>query len=162
MDKSLSTEDIVNQVNCNVLKYSDIKNYNSIDDMLINDRCVILYETTKNKGHWTCLYKYKNTIYFFDSYGNNHEEQKNFIPNKIKKALKQDHKRLTELLYNSNYDVEYNETQLQQFKNNINTCGRWVVVRMMYPHISVDNFKKLFLNKTKKADEIIYELTKKI
>ena len=162
MDKSLSTDDITNNIKCNLIRYSDIKKYNSIDDMLINDRCVILYETTKNKGHWTCIYKYKNTIYFFDSYGNNHEEQFNFIPKNINKALKQDHQRLTELLYKSKYRVEYNETQLQQFKEGINTCGRWVLIRMLYPHISVDDFKKLFLSKSKKPDEIIYELTKNI
>lgn len=162
MDKSLSTEDILSKVKCNVMRYSDIKKYTDIDDLFINDKCVILYETTKNKGHWTAIYKYNHTIYFFDSYGNHHEEQFNFIPKYINEKLKQDHQRLTELLYKSKYNVEYNETQLQQFKKDINTCGRWCLIRLMYPHISVNDFKKMFKNKSIKPDRIVYELTKDI
>tara|TARA_B100000214_G_C23568964_1_gene446407 strand:+ start:78 stop:566 length:489 start_codon:yes stop_codon:yes gene_type:complete len=162
MEKSLSGYEILNNVECNILTYSDIKKFNNIDDLFINDKCIILYETTKNKGHWTCIYKYKDTIYFFDSYGNNFSEQTKFIPKHINKKLKQDHKKLIELLYKSPYKVEYNEHKLQKYKQGVNTCGRWCIIRLKYPEIPVDEFNKLFKNKKLSPDEIVLGLTNNI
>jgi hypothetical protein len=159
MEVSLSGLDIQNQVNCNIIKYSDIPNYNNIDDLLINDKCVILYETKENYGHWTCIYKHGNTLAFFDSYGNNFNEQTKFIPTQLNKKLKNNHKNLIKLLYKSPYNVEFNEYPLQKLEEGVNTCGRWVIVRLQNPYVSVNEFHKLFVNKLMTPDEIIVKLT---
>ena len=178
MDYSLSDTDLRENIDANIVSYSDIKNYKTIDELLGNTgKCFILYETKKNTGHWTCLYKSslektnkggygvntpKDTIYFFDPYGNNFDLQLNFIPKQINKSLGQDHKHLIELLYNSPYKVEFNEYKLQKLGRGINTCGRWCLVRLQNPSISVSNFKNLFSKKRLgniKPDEMIVRLT---
>tara|TARA_Y100000310_G_scaffold342068_1_gene443596 strand:- start:3643 stop:4131 length:489 start_codon:yes stop_codon:yes gene_type:complete len=162
MDKSLTGYNILSNVECNILKYSDIKNYNDIDDLLHNDKCIILYETKHNSGHWTCIYKHNKTIYFFDPYGNNFTEQTKFIPKYINTKLKQEHNKLIKLLYNSPYKVEYNEHQLQKYQKGVNTCGRWCIIRLQYPELSIKEFNKLFKNKKLSPDDIILKLTKNI
>ena len=166
MDYSLSDTDLRNNINANIVSFSDIKNYNNIDELLgFEGKCFILYETKKNMGHWTCLYKFNDTIYFFDSYGNNIDLQLNFIPKQINKSLGQNHKNLIELLYKSPYKIEFNEYQLQKLGNGINTCGRWCLIRLQYPSISVKEFKNLFSKKNLgkiSPDLMIYKLTNDI
>lgn len=166
MDYSLSDLDLKNNIDANIVSYSNIKNYRTIDDLLGDTgKCFILYETKKNMGHWTCLYKYKNTVYFFDSYGNNLDLQQNFIPKQINKSLGQEHKKLVELLYKSPYKIEFNEYQLQKLGRGINTCGRWCLIRLENPELSIEEFKNLFSKKklgSIQKDNMIYELTKHI
>ena len=81
MDKSLSDTDILNYMNgkTNLIQYKEIINYDNIDDLLGQyKKCVLLYHTRENYGHWTCLYKVKNTIYFFDSYGVIPDDEQNY------------------------------------------------------------------------------------
>lgn len=75
MDYSLSNTDITNSLNgkCNIIMYEDLRNVDNIEDVLINDCCIILYQNTKNNGHWVVLnkrYSDETPIFeFFDSYG---------------------------------------------------------------------------------------------
>ena len=83
LEKSLSGQDIGNLLNneCNIVPYNEIKNYNNIFDLMGPYRkCAILYLTSANYGHWTCIYEHNNIIYFFDSYGCIPDGQFNFIP----------------------------------------------------------------------------------
>tara|TARA_R110002126_G_scaffold37309_3_gene112787 strand:+ start:272 stop:775 length:504 start_codon:yes stop_codon:yes gene_type:complete len=147
MDKSLSNDEILRYMNnkCNLIQYKDIHKYKSIDELLGKyKKCVILYHTSENYGHWVCMYEYKNIIYFFDSYGFIPDDELNYLHKDLKEELNSDHRYLTELLYNSKKPVEYNEYQLQSQKKGVNTCGRWCLMRLKYPSISVDDFYNIF------------------
>jgi hypothetical protein len=160
---SLSGEDIVNLLDykCNLVAYPDIRRFNSINELLGKyKKCIILYLNNKNYGHWTCIYEYDGTIFFFDSYGIKPNGQLNWIPNHMNKELKQDHKHLLKLLYDSKKPIEYNEYPLQKFGNGINTCGKWVVFRLKYPFLSVNEFKNLFYNKNIPPDNLVNGLVK--
>lgn len=155
ISKSLSGEEILNYLDykCNLIQYKDIVNYNTIEELLGKyKKCVILYHTRKNYGHWTCIYEVKNRIYFFDSYGFIPDDELKFLPYDLKEELNSDYRYLTKLLYESNKPVEYNEYQLQKRKSGINTCGRWVLLRLKYPTISVDNFYNFFRESSKYID----------
>ena len=54
-----------------ILKYSELKNYDTINDLLpkINDFVIILLEEDVNRGHWTALMKPTSGYYYFNSYG---------------------------------------------------------------------------------------------
>ena len=144
ISKSLSGTDILDKIKCNLIQYKDVNKYNSIEELLgPTKKCVILYHTKRDYGHWTCLYEYNGTIFFFDSYGFVPDDELKFLHKDLKAELNSNHRYLTELLYNSNKPVEYNEYQLQERKKNINTCGRYVCLRLKYPEISVDNFYKI-------------------
>ena len=152
MDYSLSGDDILNYMNgrTNLIQYKDIINFENIDDLLgIYNKCVILYHTKENYGHWTCLYRVKNTIFFFDSYGFVPDDELKFLHKDLKEDLNSNFRYLTKLLYESNNRIEYNEYQLQKKSPNINTCGRWVLLRLKYPKISINNFHDI-ITKNKK------------
>ena len=164
VNRPLSNFDILDKMDnkTNIMSYSDLQQFNNINDILGNyKKCVILYQTSADFGHWCCIYEIDNTIYFFDSYGIIPDNQINFVPTELKKELYEDHRHLTKLLYNSNKNIEYNQYQLQNKNININTCGRWCIIRLLYPKISIDNFNKIFnkFNDLIKKDELITLLT---
>ena len=60
-------EDMVGDVK--VITYDDVKNFDTIDELLAPyDKVAILYKTSDYYVHWVALWKYDNIIQFFDSY----------------------------------------------------------------------------------------------
>lgn len=166
LSKSLSGLDILQNLNFrpNLITYSDIHTFDNLDQLLgKNKSCVLLYLTKKNYGHWCCVYENdKGHIIFFDSYGFIPDDQLNFIPKQLRKELNQEHRILTQMLYDSKKPIEYNDYKLQAEKPNIATCGRWVSVRLQYKNIPVDEFANLFLDVKHKMspDVVVCFLTK--
>lgn len=148
--KPLSSNDIYKEFNnkIKIITYEDIFKFKNIDSLLNpHQQVFLLYQSKKDYGHWTCLYKISNIVYFFDSYG--------IIPDdQIKKSKYYEYlfhnkklkKYLTSLMYHSNYKIEYNQYQLQEYGNKISTCGRWCIIRLKYKNISVDDFYNIFNN----------------
>lgn len=116
-----------------IMKYSELNNYNSIDDLLPNkfDYKFILIELQRNSGHWTVLIRNNNNLYFFDSYGKKYDGEWSYVPNIIRKMLNQSSNKLTSLLNDAKrngYNIEYNKEKYQSDAPNINTCGRYCVM----------------------------------
>lgn len=150
----LSNVDIISLCDdkTNVVKYSELINYDNIDDLLQPfDNVVILYETGKNYGHWVCLIKYGNTIEFFDPYGLGVDEQLSFS----KKSLPL----LSILLLNSDYKLIENKTQLQKKYNNVSSCGRHVAVRLILKQLDIYEYLKMFENNKYDPDTVVTYLT---
>jgi hypothetical protein len=145
----------------NLLVYSDIKKYRNIHQLLgKRGACIILYRTSDRTGHWCCIYRNKEGLNFFDSYGFVPDDQLGFIPNHLQKALGQDFMYLTKMMLDSKLRVQYNEYQLQDYDDHrIATCGRWCVVRLEYPSVSVERFKDIFRGHRLSPDQIVYGLT---
>lgn len=153
----------------NLMKYSLLKKYKNIDEALYpHNKLVLLYETKDNYGHWVCVWKNnKGDIHFFDSYGEMPDDQFNFIPEFFKKhtygtsLYPEGMPKLTQLLYDyvnkTGNKVKYNEF-LFQGKNTF-TCGKWVILRLLYPNLTEYEFKK-FIDLLKNTYE--KKLNKKI
>lgn len=162
-DKALSAGDIYKLMNnkVNIVSYKDIHKFNNINELLEPyGKCILLYHTKKNYGHWVCLYEndHKTDIFFFDSYGFKPDTQLKYIHNSLKKELNHDYNYLIKLLYDSNKNIFFNEYKLQKVGKNIKTCGLWVVLRLKYKDISIKNFNKI-MNSTKYTpDELILKL----
>jgi len=164
MDKSLSGYEILNMLDnkCNLIVYPDLQNYKDIDEVLGKYGCtVILYLTSKDYGHWVCLIKHKdNVIEFFDSYGLPLDKEFGFITREKRNYLKQNLPYLSKLLYNSPYQVIYNDVKLQKDKKDINTCGRHVIMRIVNRNLDVDDYANILkTNKYYSPDEIVTILT---
>ena len=160
ISKSLSGIEILNLMDnkCNLVQYSDLHNIKSIDELLgPHKKCVLLYHTSTNYGHWCCVWEYNNTIFFFDSYGGVVDSQLKFLPRDLKQELNSNHNYLIKLMYDSGKEVEYNQHDLQSRKLGVNTCGRWCVNRLRFPEISIDDYYQLFKDSSKymKNDEMI-------
>lgn len=118
-----------------IIKYSDLAEYPTINDLLPNDKDfkVILVESSVNQGHWVCIMKYGDIIEYFNSYGTLPEYDFKFIPTMVKHLLGQGGNILSKLLKTKDkgQKVFYNKKKLQTINDNINTCGRWCVARCL-------------------------------
>ena len=68
-----------------IVKYADLVKYNSIDEILTNERdyAILLYvdnETSTNiTGHWVAIARNKDLYMFFDSYGYEPDSELDFV-----------------------------------------------------------------------------------
>jgi hypothetical protein len=117
-----------------VMKYSDLANYGTIDELLPKPRDfrIILIEDSYNKGHWCCILKYDKTIEWFNPYGIRPDAQKNLLGRMRNMMLGQEPDYIDDLMKASKgYKLIYNKKKLQKLKNGINTCGRWIILRII-------------------------------
>lgn len=157
MDKALSDKDIMRLLRgkANIMTYQELQKYNSLDDALgPHGALVLLYTTKNNYGHWVCVFRVnKDTVEFFDSYGYSPDDQLNFIPQYFRERNYGRYPHLTALLYESGYNIVYNEYQLQDEKKGVNTCGRWCVLRILMKDVPQKKFSEYFYNLGGDADK---------
>lgn len=160
ISKSLTDDDLTRYlgggIGDNIIKYSDLKTYKSITDLLPKnkDYKIILIEDDINKGHWVLVCRINGTFEFFNSYGEPVDKQKNMIGACKNAILGQTKNDLTKLFKNRPKDMKFvwNNKPLQKMKNGINTCGRWVILRILMLGMDMDlsEFQKVMKeNKTK-------------
>ena len=146
----LSDIDIFRKLNgrINVIMYSDLNKVNNIEDVMVDDSVVILYEKRRKNGHWVCLVRYLKkgvpTIEFFDSYGIFPDDEKKKIRDDFLVSSGQKYNKLAELLLRASdrYRIEFNNYKLQKISPDIATCGRHVIARIMNKHLDIDQFNK--------------------
>ena len=115
-----------------VMKYSDLANYTSIDQLLPTDKSVIflLYQHSYNNGHWVLLSKYApNTFEFFCSYGSKIDEPLTWTREDQREALGEGTPYLTNMLKNWKGKIAVNRKQFQQKGGSVATCGAYCVMR---------------------------------
>lgn len=163
MDKvnySLSNGDISKFFNgqIKILLFSQIADYETLDDLLKPyNRVIILWETAKRRGHWTCLFKnIKDEIFFFDSYAIKPEGELRYSAGK-NKYLNQQRNTLLRL-FKGHY-VRYNDIALQKWSKGINTCGRWCILRLCFDDLDSRQFAKLIKSQTDNPDQFVTDLT---
>ena len=160
ISKSLSGSEVLKLMDhkCNLVAYSSLHLIKSIDELLGNHRkCVLLYQTSKNYGHYVAVWEYHNTIFFSDSYGGIVDSQLKYVPHDMKEELNSNHNYLIRLMYNSGKKVEFNQYELQSRDPEVATCGRHCVERLRFPEISIDEYYKIFKDASKfiNKDELI-------
>lgn len=153
MDKYLSNIDVQNIVGHKIgnIIYNEMPKVKNVDDLFINDCCLILYNWGKEGnailGHWCCLRRNKKgnktIINFFDSYGDFIDDQLDNIPIKHIPNLS---KLLYEFSIRKNCYVEFSNRKLQKNDEKIATCGRWCGLFMKYKNIDIDDFGDIFLS----------------
>lgn len=136
LEKMFSNDDIDRWLGAgHIIKYSELDNYETINDLLPNDKDfkVILIESSYNSGHWIAVMKYGNIIEYFNSYGTKPGYDFKFIPTAVRNALGQGGNLLSNLLKTKSkgQKVYYNKKKLQKISDQINTCGRHVIARIL-------------------------------
>jgi hypothetical protein len=128
-----SFEKYLPDVRENLITYKELRKFKTMGQLLEKpnfDYKILLIETQRNSGHWVCLAKKDDTVYWFDSYGYDPHENINMVSSCIRKLLNQETdeiKRLYKSARKEGFKVEENEFQFQSDAPNINTCGRWVL-----------------------------------
>lgn len=161
---SLNEEDMLDLVDgkAKIMTYSELTNYDDIDDALGKHGAIILlYESEKYYGHWTALFKRGNVIEFFDSYGLKPDDELKMIPDNFRRVNNMELPHLTALLYYSpkKYRISYNEHYLQELNPDINTCGRWVAMRLIFRDLTLRKFIDLLRHRKWNLDDLVTIVT---
>ena len=130
----------------------------------ISNMVLIIYRSQETFGHWVGLTRSKDLrrLTYFNSYGAYIDRAIEHIPEEFRDQSKQNFPFLLKLLNESNYEIHWNDKQLQQMSNDIATCGRWVGYWMLQNRKgkTLEEFVTPFLSiPLEERDEIIYKLT---
>lgn len=136
-----------------IVSYRDLARVQSIYDLLKDGYFVILYQMTKKMGHWVACIDHGDYIEFFDSLGKCPDRTPEYAAREIGIQNYQTAKLLTKLLYDSGKDVIYNNIPLQG--KDSNTCGRWVIGRIIMRDVPLEKFQLIFDNPHFTPDQII-------
>tara|TARA_R110002153_G_scaffold84326_3_gene211208 strand:- start:888 stop:1439 length:552 start_codon:yes stop_codon:yes gene_type:complete len=131
MDSPLSDGDIQSVLGkFKPIAYSDLKNYNTIEELLPNDYDwrIILLETSQNSGHWVCIMRVPDKYVYFNSYGDSFNKDLYLIPRMIRKILGQNENYLNNLLRGK--VVEFSSIKFQGDKSSV--CGRYCLFFIDY------------------------------
>jgi len=145
-DYPLSTSQVVELVGHDIkmVPFYDVPKYNNIDDLFVNDCCLLNYLSQPMIGHWCCLVRDKdiNTIYYFNPTGRFIDDAIKFLPKEYAEASHQDFPYLADLfLRNPQYNYRYLDKRLQD--KDTYTCGRWCGLFMRLK-LDEDNFYRMF------------------
>jgi hypothetical protein len=139
-----------------IIKYSELKNYNDITDLLPDEKSfkIILIEDSYNSGHWVGVMRYGKTCEYFNSYGAKWDTDWKFISRMKRLILGQSTNEMTRLMDKAEkegWNVVWSKHRFQKLNGNIQTCGRWVILRisMMLMGFSLSEFDT-FIKKQKK------------
>lgn len=186
-DRYLTVSDIRNIANkpFNVVKFSELKGYETLDDLFEPksmgmkyepvDDVLILYEMQPNSGHWCTLKRIMPKghseyydYHFLDPYGEIIDSQRNHVPPdfRLKSGqstpliLKKMHEQLEGNGRTGLLNIHYNDKVLQGPKTS--TCGRYAGLFIKFD-TTVENFAKQLKAMAKKkkmsVDDLVIRLT---
>lgn len=139
---------------CRWLVYDDLIKFKNIDDLMALGAVIILLQIEKpdvpKVGHFIVILDHGTHYEHFDSYGITMDEEL--------ELTKEHH--LTNIFKQSNKKIVDNNVRLQRFREDVNTCGRWVVARLLLRMLELDDFIKIFQHlKPQTPDEMVVVLT---
>lgn len=144
-----------------IVTYPQLSQMRSIDEAFDSKgRSIMLIPNqSPTSGHWVAMLKKPAGIEFFDSYGDAPEEQKGGMSQSRLQALDIERPDLTRLLRASGKPVYYNTRDYQAERNNISTCGRHAVSRLLYSPYSLDRYDKVIQSSGMNPDDFVTGLT---
>lgn len=163
VDKPMSMDELkhILKNRANVYVYPEIKRFKTLDELLSPyGSTVILYLTSPNYGHYTCINKIKNNeVEFFDSYSIFPDKELNNITKQERMQLDQATNHLSKLMKESKYKLSYNHHKFQSKKSNVATCGKHCIMRIFYKHLTLSKFNAMIKQLVKETkispDEIV-------
>ena len=166
-NQALSNYDLIKLLNnkANIVIYPELINYDNIDQVLgPHGACFLLFEAKPKYGHWCCLFKTnRNTIEFFNPYGGFPDDSLDYIPLHFREISGQLYPLLSILLYESPYNLVYNHIPFQRKSKDVKTCGRHCVLRLRRRDLSLEQYKSLLDELSKRLhlnyDELVSLIT---
>jgi hypothetical protein len=148
---------------CNLVMYSDIRKYKSVDELLGKyGRCIILYIWKQNannqsEGHWVSIVKTAdNKIRFTDSFGAIVDKPIEKLSKYDRQRFNEDYKYLSDLLINCPYKLEYNEKRIQNKHSQV--CGYYNILACIMANEPLKSFQNLFSKDTLANDKLVFYL----
>lgn len=140
-------------------RYPELKGMSSPESLFKgNKAAVILFLTEgRNNGHWICVLDHGSHYEVFDSFGMAIDGNRKWLDEKKLMEFGQTLPLLSILLDKGNKPVNHNSTKLQA--NDANTCGRWVVWRILNSATPLDTFVSEMKSGKGTPDQTVTERT---
>lgn len=156
---SLSDDDIRRLLGSaiKITSYSDLEGVHDIRQLFDRNGRAIIFFPQENamSGHWTAMIKKGNRIEFFDPYGEPPDAQKDGLaPSKLHQ-LRMDQPLLSELLEKSGCSIIFNKVQLQKMRDDVQTCGRHCVCRLLYCNYPIARYREIIRRSGLTPDEFV-------
>jgi hypothetical protein len=125
-----------------LMSYDQLNNVTNIKELFKNtNKLIILYLLqSKTSGHWCCLFLNNTGFNYFDSYGEDIDEQLKYLTKEERNDYNQKKDKLKQLL--KNYFVIYNNISLQE--KGTMTCGCFVTHRLHHYNENAKNYIDFF------------------
>ena len=102
---------------------------------------IILFLTTSpSEGHWICAFDAEDGPHVFDPLGVALDRERFHISEEMREELGQTKPLLRRLLKTQPLKPHVSRVDYQQNKPGVNTCGRWVALRLKNRHVSDADF----------------------
>jgi len=146
-----------------IVKYSDLGNYQSIEE-LVKGGIVLYYPIqSKTSGHYCALFlKDAKSLYYFDSYGLTITGDILFSEYLMSDENKTVRHYLPDLIQNFKQrggTILINPYRFQSMNGDISTCGRHSAIRLLFKDLDHEQYNKLFKYKNLSNDDLITLLT---
>lgn len=153
----LSDSDLKNVINyVPITKFNKLQYLRSIDEVLNNNIGIILILTEdENTGHWIGIIKQNDIIEIFDPYGSHPKDYLRTLRIPPEYNLNGDTNILIRLIKNSGYRPVINKTRFQVLNDNIDTCGKHVLLRLLLSHLSLKDYTKLIKSVDVSPDDLV-------
>lgn len=142
-----------NSRKCKWLLYDQLQQFKNIEDLMNLGAVIILLTIERPRapkvGHFILLLDQGNHYEHFDSYGLNMDEEL---------SITQEH-HLTNIFKMSRKPIKDNTVKLQMFREDVNTCGRWVVARLLLRDWILEDFLSLIKYFVRTPDDVVAAMT---
>lgn len=152
-----------------IFTYPQLAEVRNIDELLDrHGRAIMLYLTeSPTSGHWIGILRHGDVIELYDPYGKPIEKQGESLGSgKGDSKWGQDGDLFTDLVKRSGYGLVWNDKQRQPISENINTCGRHAVLRLLFHKYPLEEYNKILDTIKKKtgvsADDLATFMTANI
>jgi hypothetical protein len=157
------TDDDINKIlgGTVIMTYPELQDVESVESIFDKDGRSVLLFLTENEttGHWTGLIRSEKMIEYFDPYGYAPDADRKWLSKAKLKELDEEKPYLTKLLRASNMKVYFNTFAFQADKQDVNTCGRWVVARLLHRKKTLREFYNMVVKSGMKPDDFVSALT---
>lgn len=138
---------------CRWLTWDELSKFDTAEDLMSLGAVVVLLQIETRHappvGHFILLLDHGDHIEHFDSYGLTMEQELN---------ITQEH-HLTRIFDRYRKRFINNTIKLQTLRQDMNTCGRWVVARLMLKELRLDDFLKMIKHFGKHTDDTVALMT---
>lgn len=142
-----------NASRCRWLTWDELAKFESAEKLMSLGAVVVLLQIENRNapsvGHFILLLDHETHMEHFDSYGLTMEEEL---------SITNEH-HLTRIFDRYRKRLVNNTMKLQTQRHDINTCGRWVVARLLLRNLALEPFIKLIKHFGMKTDEIVALMT---
>ena len=157
--KSPTNSKVIESLGITVINWLELPKYKNIEDIC---PCILFIPVESiNNGHYGSLWMTNNILYYFCSYGYSimKDVSKSMYLNETPQNDEDYLNNLINKFIGKGGKIQINHTRYQGMNDDISTCARYCIIRLLKKDLNHDQFKSWFMFKNIKPDELISLLT---